>query len=85
MSKYTKFQTIEKMLEAIPFPDDAEIYTTLCSYLNNKRQSTIGIYVSKKNKEESESSFGKYLTITCASLDEAIKQIINYTENLTGN
>lgn len=85
MSKYAKLQTIDKMLEAIPFPDDAEIYITTGDYLHSDKQMTIGIYVSSKNrtKLDEERAFGEYLSIVCATLDEAIIKISAYVEKLT--
>ncbi len=78
MNKYQKLAEIERLLNIIKWPDDAEIYYTTANRLNGKSQDKeneceIGVYISDFNRNrENHIEFGKYFSRTSQGLSNTL-------------
>jgi predicted HTH domain antitoxin len=78
MNKYQKLAEIERLLNIIKWPDDAEIYYTTANRLNGKNQDEenecgIGIYISAFNRDRTgHDEFGKYFSSESENLSDTL-------------
>ncbi len=77
MNDFQKLEKINDLLLKIKWPDNAEIYMSTMHYPRGVRDHSslmnASIYISPLERVDEDKSFGKYLTITCASLDLTIE------------